>query len=111
MPTPDRSRPPRPLRLTSSTKLPAGWDPALHPEWTAPAGGANPYTMNVPVEQGVAGVAFPKGTKVTLTESLDSAQLPAALRWQGEPSFSIGSTNAVNEVSSPSLRTTSLRSR
>ena len=80
-------------------ELPAGWDPALHPEWTAPAGGANPYTMNVPVEQGVAGVAFPKGTKVTLTESLDSAQLPAALRWQGEPSFSIGSTNAVNEVS------------
>ena len=80
-------------------ELPAGWDPALHPEWTAPAGGANPYTMNVPVEQGVAGVAFPKGTKVTLTESLDSAQLPAALRWQGEPSFSIGSTNAMNEVS------------
>ena len=80
-------------------ELPAGWDPAIHPEWTAPAGGANPYTMNVPVEQGVAGVAFPKGTKVTLTESLDSAQLPAALRWQGEPSFSIGSTNAVNEVS------------
>ena len=80
-------------------ELPAGWDPALHPEWTAPEGGANPYTMNVPVEQGVAGVAFPKGTKVTLTESLDSAQLPAALRWQGEPSFSIGSTNAVNEVS------------
>ena len=80
-------------------ELPAGWDPALHPEWTAPEGGANPYTMKVPVEQGVAGVAFPKGTKVTLTESLDSAQLPAALRWQGEPSFSIGSTNAVNEVS------------
>ena len=80
-------------------ELPAGWDPALHPEWTAPAGGANPYTMNVPVEQGVAGVAFPKGTKVTLTESLDSAQLPAALRWQGEPSFSIGSTSTVNEVS------------
>ena len=80
-------------------ELPAGWDPALHPEWTAPAGGANPYTMNVPVEQGVAGVAFPKGTKVTLTESLDSAQLPAALRWQGEPSFSVGSTSAVNEVS------------
>ena len=80
-------------------ELPAGWDPALHPEWTAPAGGANPYTMNVPVEQGVAGVAFPKGTKVTLTESLDSAQLPAALRWQGEPAFSIGSTSTVNEVS------------
>ena len=80
-------------------ELPAGWDPALHPEWTAPAGGANPYTMNVPVEQGVAGVAFPKGTKVTLTESIDSAQLPAALRWQGDPSFSVGSTSAVNEVS------------
>ena len=80
-------------------ELPAGWDPALHPEWTAPEGGANPYTMKVPVEQGVAGVAFPKGTKVTLTESLDSAQLPAALRWQGEPSFSVGSTSAVNEVS------------
>ena len=41
----------------------------------------------------------PKGTKVTLTESLDSAQLPAALRWQGDPSFSVGSTSAVNEVS------------
>ena len=80
-------------------ELPAGWDPALHPEWTAPEGGTNPYTMKVPVEQGVAGVAFPKGTKVTLTESLDSAQLPAALRWQGEPSFSVGSTSAVNEVS------------
>ena len=80
-------------------ELPAGWDPALHPEWTAPEGGTNPYTMKVPVEQGVAGVAFPKGTKVTLTESLDSAQLPAALRWQGDPSFSVGSTSAVNEVS------------
>ena len=79
-------------------ELPAGWDPALHPEWTAPAGGANPYTMNVPVEQGVAGVAFPKGTKVTLTESLDSAQLPAALRWQGDPVFSAGSQTAVSEL-------------
>ena len=87
------------VTINVNYELPAGWDPALHPEWTAPAGGANPYTMNVPVEQGVAGVAFPKGTKVTLTESLDSAQLPAALRWQGNPSFSVGSTTAVNEVS------------
>ena len=87
------------VTVNVSYELPAGWDPAIHPEWTAPEGGANPYTMTVPVEQGVAGVAFPKGTKVTLTESLDSAQLPAALRWQGDPSFSVGSTSAVNEVS------------
>ena len=80
-------------------ELPAGWDPGIHPEWTAPEGGANPYTMRVPVEQGVAGAAFPKGTKVTLTESLDSAQLPAALRWQGDPSFSVGSTTATSVVS------------
>ena len=79
-------------------ELPTGWDPNIHPEWTAPAGGANPYTMEVPVEQGVAGAAFPKGTKVTLTESLDSAQLPAALRWQGDPVFSAGSQTAVSEL-------------
>ena len=79
-------------------ELPTGWDPTIHPEWTAPEGGANPYTMKVPVEQGVAGAAFPKGTKVTLTESLDSAQLPAALRWQGDPVFSAGSQTAVSEL-------------
>ena len=75
------------VKVSVAYNLPAGWDPAQHPDWVAPAGGANPYVLTVPVEQGVAGHAFPVGTEITLTEDLSNATLPHTLKWDGEPLF------------------------
>ncbi|MDO4791525.1 MAG: SdrD B-like domain-containing protein, partial [Buchananella hordeovulneris] len=85
------------VRFNVRYTLPAGWDPAQHPEWQAPA--TNPFQF--PVVIGQASTYFPKntpfpdGTQIELSEDLLFAQpaLPATVQWSN-PNLTVNKNTA-----------------